>query len=320
MGKLGEAIKRRLEEKEGKVVQYVFRRRLSVVEEHKATRSTPRRKVCVVEEEQAGAGAAVTPARRERWRTPAKAPGVSPAAMRSWHSGPPRAKVAARQVLVLTPHSKTVRTPGKRRSIEYLFTKSSIKTPRLNMSMEQTPRKRRSVVLGAVRKAGRRLVRRLGLTPSKPRQLDNEGYCRGRGVVVVDTNILLHHLGLMDRLVGRVRRKGWVMFIANAVRHELDGLKRSEEVGYKARQASRWIGDAQKKGGVLGQGRAREGTAVRRMEEQSWVDRRKGDDLILASCLLLQAEGAEVLLVTDDRNLGDEARDNGLQVVESVGL
>ena len=50
------------------------------------------------------------------------------------------------------------------------------------------------------------------------------------------------------------------------------------------------------------------------------VDRARGDDVILASCLLLREDGAEVMLVTDDRNLRGEAADNGLDVADSQAL
>ena len=45
-----------------------------------------------------------------------------------------------------------------------------------------------------VMKAGRQLRRFLNMTPAKPRQLDVASYWKGRVVVVVDTNLLLHQV------------------------------------------------------------------------------------------------------------------------------
>ncbi|KAJ6539459.1 PIN domain-containing protein [Mycena capillaripes] len=61
--------------------------------------------------------------------------------------------------------------------------------------------------------------------------------------LVVDTNILLQHLGLLQQFVRDVEREALSMLviIPGAVLNELDGQKKSDRLGWFARRASVWM-------------------------------------------------------------------------------
>merc|ERR1719430_1998043 len=106
------------------------------------------------------------------------------------------------------------------------------------------------VSLGNVLARGKRFF----VTPAKPKRRffkeftpdkliggwrgDLAKLSRKRDVILLDTNVLLHDLGVVEDLLSC---NGPMIYIAAIVCTELDGLKKAPEVEQKARRASRWV-------------------------------------------------------------------------------
>jgi len=140
-------------------------------------------------------------------------------------------------------------------------------------------------------------------------------------VFVLDTNVLMHNLGVVENLL---ECDGPLIYIAAIVQTELDGLKRSKKLQerHQARRGNDWLQEA------LGLGdrkivKIATQTVLEEEEAKSrWPQEisglRRGDNILLATCKwLVDVKGVQAdkaVLVTDDKNLYGRAIANQLRV------
>jgi len=126
-------------------------------------------------------------------------------------------------------------------------------------------------------------------------------------VLVFDTNVFMHHIGLMEVL----RFSDSMIYFASIVRRELDGLKKNQdgETRFKARRANREVLRAIR----------RKTIATQTVEEEQEAKRRwpgdilNGDDNLIATCKWLRdVRGVEVVLVAGDISNENFARSQGV--------
>jgi len=140
---------------------------------------------------------------------------------------------------------------------------------------------------------------------------------QGKLVMVVDTNVLLSNgFPLVQELI---QRGLCTIFLPWQVLQELDRHKSGLETAVQARSVVRWISrllEANQRG-LATQSLRDQRRAMRLHLDQG---SRGPDDRILASCLLLANEASAVTLLTDDINLANKARANGLRVATSSNV
>jgi len=144
-------------------------------------------------------------------------------------------------------------------------------------------------------------------------------------VLVFDTNVFMHHIGLMEVL----RYSGSMIYFASIVRRELDGLKSHQNgevetinsliyrwstqvtshTRFKARRANRTVLTAIRRSTIATQTVEEEQEAKRR-----WPgDILNGVDNLVATCKWLRdARGVEVVLVAGDISNENFARSQGV--------
>jgi len=128
-------------------------------------------------------------------------------------------------------------------------------------------------------------------------------------VFVLDTNVLMHNLGVVENLLSC---NGPLIYIAAIVRSELDGLKRSRDCqeGQQARWANQWVQAALREGKIATQTVLEEEEAKSRWPQEI-SGQRRGDMSLLATCKwLVDVKGVQAdkaVLVTDDTNLNSRA-------------
>jgi len=171
------------------------------------------------------------------------------------------------------------------------------------------------VCLGNVLARGKRFF----VTPAKPKQRffkdftpdkltggwrgDLAKWSRKRDVILLDTNVLLDHLGVVEDLLSC---NGPMIYIAAIVYTELDGLKKSPkpELEQKARRASHWVQRALRKRKIVTQSALEEEEAKNRWPQEI-SGTRKGDVILLATAKwLVDVRGVQVdkaVVVTNDR-------------------
>jgi len=127
-------------------------------------------------------------------------------------------------------------------------------------------------------------------------------------VLVFDTNVFMHHIGLMEDVL---RFSDSMIYFASIVRRELDGLKKNKEAEtrFKARRANRTVLRAIRRRNIATQTVEEEQEAKRR-----WPgDILNGDDNLIATCKWLRdVRGVEVVLVAGDISNENFARSQGV--------
>lgn len=131
--------------------------------------------------------------------------------------------------------------------------------------------------------------------------------------VVLDTNILIHFFDVLkqfnedlETLVLPV-----VIIIPNVLLGELDGLKKSDQVGWFASRASTWILDRM---------RARKHVKVQATWETTSpriIDPRRQNDLTIWDCCryFMEDKGGRVVLYSNDNNLASQSEAEGIKTV-----
>ncbi|KAJ7129550.1 PIN domain-containing protein [Mycena epipterygia] len=138
--------------------------------------------------------------------------------------------------------------------------------------------------------------------------------------IVVDTNILIQHLGLLQQFVRDVERAALsiLVIIPGAVLNELDGQKKSDRLGWFARRASEWMLEKVK------QRRSVRGQATQETCKPSgnWRIRQPGepfgergnDELILDCCMYFRTR-FRTALCSADKNLCFESESQGIRSI-----
>ncbi|KAJ7929895.1 PIN domain-containing protein [Mycena leptocephala] len=143
--------------------------------------------------------------------------------------------------------------------------------------------------------------------------------------IVVDTNILLQHLGLLQQFVRDVERAALsiLVIIPGAVLNELDGQKKSDRLGWFARRASIWLLDKVKER-QLGKRSVVRGQTTKETCKPSgnWRIRQPGesfgergnDELIIDCCMYFRSK-FRTCLCSADKNLCTESESEGIRSI-----
>ncbi|KAJ7180215.1 PIN domain-containing protein [Mycena crocata] len=138
--------------------------------------------------------------------------------------------------------------------------------------------------------------------------------------LIVDTNILLQHLRLLQQFVRDVERAALpiLVIIPGAVLNELDGQKKSDRLGWFARQASTWMLEKVKQRRSVRSQADQEtckptGSWRRRLPGEAFGER-GNDELILDCCKYFRTR-FRTALCSADRNLCIETESEGIRTI-----
>lgn len=118
--------------------------------------------------------------------------------------------------------------------------------------------------------------------------------------ILPDTNILLNDPKIIKTLIGNKH----TVIIALTVLRELDNLKSRQGTGYHAREAIRMI-DKEKKNPQL--------ILTAKFVNNPILNFKKGDGCILSTALYYHQEKKQVIILTEDINMGLEAQAIGIK-------
>ncbi|KAJ7638953.1 PIN domain-containing protein [Roridomyces roridus] len=144
--------------------------------------------------------------------------------------------------------------------------------------------------------------------------------------LVMDTNILLDHLGMLQRFTEDVekRRLPILLIIPGAVLNELDGLKKNERLGWFARRVSEWIlaklkernkGQTTSVRGQINSETCKPSGNWRIRQPGEEFGPRGNDELILDCCIYFQKQGYRIALCSADINLTIECKSQGISFI-----
>lgn len=142
--------------------------------------------------------------------------------------------------------------------------------------------------------------------------------------LVIDTNILLHHLELIQRFVADIEQTSLrvAVIIPGIVVYELDGQKNRGKLSWFARSASTWILEKfRQRKSVRGQSHSETcmpSGSWKKRDLQSYFDSDGlNDDLILDCCLYFHTkQRLPVVLCTADHNLILKAQPQGIPALK----
>ncbi|KAJ7283534.1 PIN domain-containing protein [Mycena rebaudengoi] len=138
--------------------------------------------------------------------------------------------------------------------------------------------------------------------------------------IVVDTNILLHSLGLLQQFVRDIERAALpiIVVIPGIVVYELDGQKKSDNLGWFSRRASEWMLEKVKQRRSV-RGQAAQETCKPsgswKIRQPGQVAARSNDELILDCCMYFSKIGFRTALCSADKNLCIESENQGIRSI-----